>query len=533
MRRWLPLLCGALWSVYCNDPPSHGCAVWCNEFTCNNADGRCPNCVADCHLCEECAAPPPPPPHPKPSPPSPPHPPTVPLDGVGERDADFWTQGSQIFTNAWGEGPQRLIVKGASWSGMEANPCYFHGLDVMPLNDVVYFLAQNGFNAIRMPIAVSAVLEGNSPACMEDGGFYYNENRPLRDMDFPTLIRHVVLEMGKRGILVMLDLHSMGPGLWPDKGVIGPSESGQLVKAWSILAEYLCPTAFWNVFAADLKNEPHGMHWGKGAAHTRWDQVAASIGERLHERCPRWLIVAEGVGHCMDGTEGQASLTCIDHSVADQDMSIATWCGENLQAVRRAPVVLGNAKAKVVYSPHSYGPGVYNQPYFQADDFPDNMPHIWHTQWGHIIEHEIAPLLIGEWGGRNGGSDHEWQLKFADYLREHEIGSFYWCLNPESQDTGGLFFSMAYGGAPDDAKLDMLSSLHATKVPGTESLGRWQAQADHVTKPKTAADVVASMVPLSPGVPPPPRMSPPPPPRPPPPLPGSSPPTLAASPPPP
>lgn len=129
----------------------------------------------------------------------------------------------------------------------------------MPLTNVLDFLEANGFNAIRMPIAVSAVLEGTHPKCMEDGGFYYNKNRPLVNMDFPSLIRHVVREAGKRGILIMLDLHSMAPGLWPDDGVVGISEAQQLRNAWAVLADYLCPTVFWNVFAADLKNEPHGM----------------------------------------------------------------------------------------------------------------------------------------------------------------------------------------------------------------------------------------------------------------------------------
>ncbi|KAL1508380.1 hypothetical protein AB1Y20_004490 [Prymnesium parvum] len=492
--RWLQLLswvCVLWWE----DGLSCGCAGWCNEYTCNNDDGRCPNCIADCKRCPVCAVPPSPPPHPEPTPPSPPHPPTVPLTSFGAREADYWTQKDKIFTNAFGDGePSRLIVKGASWSGMEAKPCYFHGLDVMPLESVLHFLEENGFNAVRLPIAVSAILEGSRPRCMEDGGFYYNQNRALREMDFPTLLRHVVLEMGKKGILVMLDLHSMGPGEWPDKGIIGPPERLLLEQAWSVLAEYLCPVAFWNVFAADLKNEPHGMHWGKGGAETRWDQVATTIGEVVHARCPRWLIVTEGVGHCMDDTNGRPSSTCSDPSAQGQDMSIATWWGENLQAVRDAPVEPRNAKSKVVYSPHAYGPGVYDQPYFQEEDFPENMPRIWHKQWGYIVDEGIAPVLIGEWGGRNGGSDHVWQLKMTDYLREHEIGSFYWCLNPESQDTGGLFLSMALGGSPDEVKLEMLRSLPATKVPGSNSNDRWKAFTSQLRAPKSIAEIQAAML---------------------------------------
>jgi hypothetical protein len=113
--------------------PTHaGCASWCNEFTCNNEDGRCPDCIALCGSCQVCLGPPMPPPDPEPTPPDPPAPPVVPLTSVGHRPAEYWTQGSHILTNTFGDGkPHRLIIKGASWSGMESQPCYFHGLPLL------------------------------------------------------------------------------------------------------------------------------------------------------------------------------------------------------------------------------------------------------------------------------------------------------------------------------------------------------------------------------------------------------------------
>ena len=345
-QRWRLLCCSTLLcAVRCRT----GCETWCNAYTCKKTTS-CQNCVDDCHLCDVCAPYRPSPPAPDPLPPRPPTPPAVPLNSIGERAADYWTDGDQILTNAITGTPQQLIIKGVSWPGMESKPCYFHGLDTLTLGVILDFVEQNNFNAIRIPLAVSAVLEGDRPACMEDGGFYYNGARELMGMDFPTLIRHVVLEMGKRGILVMLDLHSMGPGLWPDSGVVGPEERGSIRDAWLVLAKLLChDLKYWNVFAADLKNEPHGMHWGKGSPETRWDQVAASIGEELHASCPRWLLVAEGVGHCMDAVTGSAtSLGCVDNSAAGQDPSVATWWGENLQAVKSAPIAVRDAPKKVV-----------------------------------------------------------------------------------------------------------------------------------------------------------------------------------------
>ena len=117
----------------------------------------------------------------------------------------------------------------------------------------------------------------------------------------------------------------------------------------------------------------------------------------------------------------------------------------------------------MVYSPHTYGPSVFAQPFFSDAAFPGNMPAIWRFQYGAMAD-EGVPIVIGEWGGKLNGKDHEWQLAFAKFLSTSSIvGSFvcslpgrpsqasteltralacanlqYWCLNPESSDTGGL-----------------------------------------------------------------------------------------------
>ena len=52
----------------------------------------------------------------------------------------------------------------------------------------------------------------------------------------------------------------------------------------------------WNVFAADLKNEPHGAaSWGDGVLATDWRLAAERIGAAVQETNPRLLIFVEGV----------------------------------------------------------------------------------------------------------------------------------------------------------------------------------------------------------------------------------------------
>jgi len=64
-----------------------------------------------------------------------------------------------------------------------------------------------------------------------------------------------------------------------------------------------------------------------------------------------WFIIVEGVEHV--GSDSY-------------------WWGGNLVSAVSMPVKLATAN-KVVYSPHDYGPGVYNQPWFNDPEFPKKL----------------------------------------------------------------------------------------------------------------------------------------------------------------
>ena len=106
---------------------------------------------------------------------------------------------------------------------------------------------------------------------------------------------------------------------------------------------------------------------------------------------------------------------------------------------RSAPLQL-DVPGRLVYSPHDYGPGVYAQPWFSAPDFPNNLPAVWDAHWGYISNEHIAPVVLGEFGGRSVGDDAEgaWQHALIDYSEQHGIGWLNWSFNPDSSDTGGL-----------------------------------------------------------------------------------------------
>ena len=66
------------------------------------------------------------------------------------------------------------------------------------------------------------------------------------------------------------------------------------------------------------------------------------------------------------------------------------------------------------------------------------MPAVWDAHFGFVQQKTGRAILVGEWGGTYEGIDKVWQQAAAAYFAERGIGSFYFCLNPGSLDTGGL-----------------------------------------------------------------------------------------------
>jgi endoglucanase len=169
----------------------------------------------------------------------------------------------------------------------------------------------------------------------------------------------------------------------------------------------------------DLHNEPSGpATWGSGEPSTDWRLAAQRAGNAILAVNPYVLIFVQGVERSGDDWY---------------------WWGGNFLDARSAPIEL-DVPGRVVYSPHDYGPGVYAQPWFDAPEFPNNMPAIWDSHWGYLAKEQIGPVVLGEFGGRSVGDDAEgiWQRALMDYADQNGIGWLNWSFNPDSGDTGGL-----------------------------------------------------------------------------------------------
>mmetsp|Transcript_33248 Transcript_33248/g.87457 ORF Transcript_33248/g.87457 Transcript_33248/m.87457 type:complete len:461 (+) Transcript_33248:824-2206(+) len=230
----------------------------------------------------------------------------------------------------------------------------------------------------------------------------------------------------------------------------------------------------------DLKNEPYGMYWGAPAAadsfleeplymkEDRWDVLASKVGSLVHDSCPRWLFFLQGVGACY-----KSGVQCEAPSTPNVDMDaidFGIWWGENLMAAEAFPVDVGERRegvGKVVASPHTYGPSTHIQPQFNVTrhhNFPMNLPQIWTQLWGYLAASGSMPVVVGEFGGRGKEADGAFQSRLAAYLHQGQMGAFYWCLNPESADTGGLVTDWATM-TPESDKLELIAFLHASYVP--------------------------------------------------------------------
>ena len=310
---------------------------------------------------------------------------------------------------------QLFSLKGVNWFGSESRVGPPGGLNAHDIDYYLEFLARHGFNALRLLF--------NHESFLADAPLEQTELQrapSLRGKSYRSMFQVLARAAAKYGILVMMACHRIRPAAWPGLGLwydpSGPITLDRVLVSWDAVAAALCGE--WNVFAVDLQNEPHAASWGFGR-ETDWDVAASRIGTHVLSLCPRWLVMVEGVGYT-PGAPG-----------AD-DPNQGFWWGGNLVGAKVSPVTLaypsfGVTRDRLVYSPHTYGPGVYNQKYFDARDFPRNLEAVYEEQWAFVASETGAPIVIGEMGGFYTAKDKTWQDWALAYCKRKGIGIFYVC----------------------------------------------------------------------------------------------------------
>jgi aryl-phospho-beta-D-glucosidase BglC (GH1 family) len=333
----------------------------------------------------------------------------TPLPPVG---TGYWHTNGALIED---EANQPVRIAGINWFGFESTTFVVHGLGQRDYHDLLRQVKTLGYNTIRIPFSDQLFFASSVP-----NGISFNNgmNQDLQGLNGLQILDKIVDAAGQLGLRIVLDHHGVDAGsqteLWsaPDCSV------SCFEGTWQMLARHYLgnPT----VIGADLDNEPHGAAcWGCGDASVDWHREAEKVGNQILAINPHWLIFVEGT-ECYKGD--------------------CYWWGGNLEGVADYPVNL-KVPHQVVYSPHDYPPEVYNLSYFSAPDFPDNLPGIWEAHWGFIARRNIAPLWLGEFGTQLSSTiDQQWLSSLISYLGTgaRGISWAYWCLNPDSGDTGGI-----------------------------------------------------------------------------------------------
>ena len=303
-------------------------------------------------------------------------------------------------------------ITGINWFGMETATFAPHGLWSRRWQDMLDLVVDLGYNTIRLPYSNDIF----DPASKPNGIDFYR-NPDLQGLSPLEIMDKIIDGAHERGLKVILDRHRPDQNSQSNLWYTAKVSEDKWIEDWKLLARRYIGND--TVIGADLHNEPHGeVTWGDGNARTDWRLAAERAGNAILGVNPDWLIIVEGI----DTYKGDGY-----------------WWGGNLEGVADAPVRL-SAPDKLVYSAHDYGPGVYSQSWFSDPAFPSNLPDIWNSRWAFVQKQGIAPVLMGEFGGRSVGSDKEgvWQRALVQFLKERGISYTYWSLNPNSGDTGGI-----------------------------------------------------------------------------------------------
>ncbi len=336
---------------------------------------------------------------------------------------------------------KEVWLTGCNWFGYNTGTNTFDGLWACDLNTSIASIADHGFNLLRVPIS-SELIKNWSNGNYPTANFNQATNSYLVGMNSLEIFDYVVGQCRANGLKIMIDIHcaktdAMGHNkpLWTDGDI---SEKDYLdTLAWMAKRYKNDDT----IIAFDLENEPHGKpnespraKWDNSKDSDNWKYIAEKAANSVLKQNPNVLVMVEGIEIYPIDTKKNGNFSSTNS--ADYYFN---WWGGNLRGVKDNPIDLGKYQNKLVYSPHDYGPAVYQQPWFKSGyNYNSLYKDCWHDNWFYIQEEGIAPLLIGEWGGYMTEPNLTWMTHLRKFIKTNKINHTFWCFNANSGDTGGL-----------------------------------------------------------------------------------------------
>jgi aryl-phospho-beta-D-glucosidase BglC (GH1 family) len=227
-----------------------------------------------------------------------------------------------------------------------------------------------------------------------------------------------------------------------------------------------------NIIGIDIFNEPWDYTWAQ------WKALSEAAYQAINSVSPHMLVFVQGISASANNQDGTPeTITQVPHG---STVTNPNW-GENLFEAGGSP--LNIPQDRLVYSPHTYGPAVFQQSHFsdpaqpqcaelegeEAGDLDCNividasrLRPGWEEHFGYLRD-SVYALVVGEFGGNwdwpakastadqqrwnhiapSRTVDAQWQQAFVSYMVDRGIQGCYWGMNPESGDTYG-WYSTSY-----------------------------------------------------------------------------------------
>lgn len=326
---------------------------------------------------------------------------------------------------------KRVKLASVNWYGASDLLFIPGGLDVQHRSNISKLVRHLGFNSVRLPYSDEMVMD--NPLIPAE---LLSANEDLIGLRALDVYIAVVESLTEAGVAVIINNHitqatwCCGANLcdtaWYNSHLGGLCRVRQTEDQWIDDWELMMTSFVDNplVIGADLRNEPRGI-WGT-MPWNKWATAAERAGNRLLAMRKDWLIFVEGVS-------------------SSNEMSGA----------RTRPIVL-DVENRVVYSAHVYSwsgwgslDGMYAKRPF--DSFAKSMT----ENWGFLLEENIAPVWVGEFGGPhlpNKGDLHYWR-NLMQFLKTVDADFAYWALNPRKPANDEY---EAYGIVEDDWETPVL-----------------------------------------------------------------------------
>ena len=309
-------------------------------------------------------------------------------------------------------GSSEIKLNGINWYGMNKTDMNsVHSLWLTPLDEYMQILKVNNFNAVRIVLSAQLMLNLDTEKVK---GANEAKNPGINGMTAGEFLDELVARLEENGILVMLNLHRMA-GAGKNEDDIGPlwySETNpaysetKVMEAWVTVAKRYIGSP--NVFAMDIKNEPHKAEWGGADPKKDWPAFCKKVGDAIHAVNPKVLI-----------------------GVAGKTKHI--W-SDNVGPAQTAPVVL-TLPDKVFYTPHFYSVYEYIEEFKESafDGYMDECV-------GKLVK-SGATVIIGEWGwDETVPDDGKWLGQYTTYLKSIGLeNQFYWAFSENAGKNHGIF----------------------------------------------------------------------------------------------